>query len=143
LAAVARDLPGFRRDRPGDTFRGWLRVVTRSKVLLYVRRNEGQAVAEGGSDALDRLQNVTDPPPAEGEDELDQMNGIYRKAVMLVRCEFEESTWRAFWLTAIEERSPDALIDELGMNPPAIRKAKSRVLRRLKEELGELLETEP
>ena len=57
----------------------------------------------------------------------------------LVRGEFEESSWRAFWLTAIEDRSPAALSGELGMTTAAIRQAKSRVLRRIKEELGELL----
>src|SRR3954452_20137832 len=52
LAAVSRDLGGFRRDRPADSFRGWLRVVARNQVLLHFRRNEGRPVAEGGSDAL-------------------------------------------------------------------------------------------
>ena len=32
----------------------------------------------------------------------------------------------------------DALVEELGMSAAAIRKAKSRVLRRLKQDLGEL-----
>ena len=33
--SVASDLPRFRRDRPGDTFRGWLRVITRHKILDF------------------------------------------------------------------------------------------------------------
>src|SRR5262249_2315434 len=32
FAAVARNIPSFRRDRPGDSFRGWLYVITRSKI---------------------------------------------------------------------------------------------------------------
>ena len=56
-----------------------------------------------------------------------------------MRGEFEERTWQAFWLTAIEGRLPDALVDVLGMTPAAIRQAKSRVLRRLKQEMGELI----
>jgi RNA polymerase sigma-70 factor (ECF subfamily) len=54
--------------------------------------------------------------------------------------EFEERTWRAFWSTAIEGRSPVDLAGELGMTPAAIRQAESRVLRRLKQEMGELLD---
>jgi RNA polymerase sigma-70 factor (ECF subfamily) len=56
-----------------------------------------------------------------------------------LRADFEPSTWQAFWLTALEDRSPAALADELGMTPTAFRQAKSRVLRRLKQEMGELL----
>jgi RNA polymerase sigma-70 factor (ECF subfamily) len=56
-----------------------------------------------------------------------------------VRCQFEAQTWTAFWLTAVEGRAPTDLAGELGMTPPAIRQAKSRVLRRLKQEMGELL----
>src|SRR6476620_8484070 len=39
LAAAAAGLASFRRDRPGDTFRGWLRTITRNQVLLWFRRN--------------------------------------------------------------------------------------------------------
>jgi RNA polymerase sigma-70 factor (ECF subfamily) len=136
FACVVRDLGGFHRDRPGDTFRGWLRVLTRNQVLLYFRKNQDRAVAEGGSDAWQRLQNVTGPEEDEGE----QMGQVYRRALEQVRREFEDPTWRAFWLTAIEQRSPAALAAELGMSVAAIRQAKSRVLRRIKTELGDLLE---
>jgi RNA polymerase sigma-70 factor (ECF subfamily) len=136
FACVARDLGGFHRDRPGDTFRGWLCVLTRNQVLLYVRKNRGRPVGEGGSDAWQRLQEVPGPEPGEEE----QMQQVYGRALEQVRCEFEEPTWRAFWLTAIEGRSPAALVTELGMSAVAIRQAKSRVLRRIKQELGDVLE---
>ena len=57
-----------------------------------------------------------------------------------MRGEFEERTWRAFWMTAIEGRSPVELTADLGMTPAAIRQAKSRVLRRLRQEMGDLLD---
>src|SRR6266853_360963 len=57
FTSVARHLVDFRRDRPGDTFQGWLRVLTRNQVLLFLRRNQGRAVAEGGSAAWQRLQS--------------------------------------------------------------------------------------
>jgi RNA polymerase sigma-70 factor (ECF subfamily) len=136
FACMARDLGGFRRDRPSDTFRGWLRVLTRNQVLVYFRKNQGRVAAEGGTDAWQRLLEVAGPEP----DEEEQIRSVYRQALDQVRCEFEESTWQAFWLTAIEERSPAALTDELGMSPAAVRQAKSRVLRRIKEELGDVLE---
>src|SRR5262249_45167930 len=42
FAAVAAGLGGFRHDRAGDTFRGWLRGITRHHVLLYFRHGQGR-----------------------------------------------------------------------------------------------------
>jgi RNA polymerase sigma-70 factor (ECF subfamily) len=139
FAAVARDLGGFRHDRPGDTFRGWLRAITHNQVQLHFRRNRGRAVAVGGSEAWRQMEAVADPLPDREEGEDAEMKLLYRRALEQVRSEFEESTWRAFWLTAIDGPAPAALTEELGMSAPAIRQAKCRVLRRIKEELGEVL----
>jgi RNA polymerase sigma-70 factor (ECF subfamily) len=57
-----------------------------------------------------------------------------------VRGDFEEKTWQAFWLTVVEGRLAATLTRDLGMLPASIRQAKSRVLRRLKQEVGDLLE---
>jgi RNA polymerase sigma-70 factor, ECF subfamily len=140
FAEVAADLARFRRDRPGDTFRGWLRAVTRNQILLHFRRARGRPLAEGGSDAWQNLQSVADPLAIADEGEEAEVGELYRRAVEQVHSEFEERTWQAFWLTVIEGRSPVALADELGMTPAAIRQAKSRVLRRLKQDMGELLD---
>jgi RNA polymerase sigma-70 factor, ECF subfamily len=139
FAAAATGLDLFRRDRPDDTFRGWLRVITRNQVALFFRRRQGQAVAEGGSDALWNLQGIADPLPGPGEDEEVEMNQLFRRAVEQVRDRFEAHTWQAFWLTVIQGRTPAHLTEELGMSVASIRQAKSRVLRLLKQELGELL----
>ena len=140
FAAVAAGLGGFHHDRAGDTFRGWLRGITRKQVLLYFRRNQGRPQAEGGSDALGRLENLADALAGPAEDEAQQVSQLYRRAVEQVRGEFEERTWQMFWRTVIDGRSPAALATELGVTPAAVRQAKSRVLRRLKEEMGELLD---
>jgi RNA polymerase sigma-70 factor (ECF subfamily) len=139
FTAAAGSLGGFRRDRPGDTFRGWLRGVTRNQVLLYFRRNRGQPHAEGGSDALQRLQEVPDPLPGPGQDEAAEAGQLYVRALEQVRGDFDARTWQAFWRTAIDGRTPVELAGELGATPAAIRQAKSRVLRRIRQELGDLL----
>jgi RNA polymerase sigma-70 factor (ECF subfamily) len=140
FAAAAKCLPEFRHDRPGDTFRGWLRGITRNHVLLHFRRLQGRAQAEGGSDAWVQLQNVPDPLAGPPEHEDTEVSQLYCRALELVRGEFEERTWQAFWLTVVEGRSPTALAAELGMSPSGVRQAKSRVLRRLKQEAGDLID---
>jgi RNA polymerase sigma-70 factor (ECF subfamily) len=140
FAGAAKNLAGFRHDRPGDTFRGWLRGITRNQILLFRRRNAGKPVAEGGSDALRTLHEVPDPIPEENEDESVEVSNLWRRALQQVRREFEQRTWLAFWLTVIEGRTPATLTAELGMSVSAIRQAKSRILRRLKLEVGDLVD---
>ena len=139
FAAAAAGLSGFRRDQPGGTFRGWLRGITRNQLLMHFRRSGRQPAAEGGSDAWLRLQSVADPEADGDPDECAEVGQVYRRAVELVRGEFEERTWQAFWQTVVEGRPPAALASEMGMSPASIRQAKSRVLRRLKQEVGDLL----
>jgi RNA polymerase sigma-70 factor (ECF subfamily) len=139
FAAASAGLAGFHRDRPGDTFRGWLRGVTRTQVLLHFRRNKNRPRAEGGSGAWRKLQGVADPLPTPDEREETEVGRLYRRAVEQVRAEFQDRTWQAFWMTAVEGRDPASVAESLGVTTAAVRQAKSRVLRRLKQEMGELL----
>jgi RNA polymerase sigma-70 factor, ECF subfamily len=136
--AVAQGLGRFERRGPGS-FRGWVRGITRHKLLDYYRRAERKAAAAGGSTALERLHEIPDPQPGSDED-ADEMTGLYRRALDLIRGEFEERTWQAFWLTAVEGREAPAAAAELGMSPVAVRIAKSRVLARLRAEAEELID---
>ncbi len=74
---------------------------------------------------------IENPPGADA--------AILPQALQLVRAEFENRTWEAFWRAAIEGQLPADIAADLGMSVQAVYKAKSRVLRRLRGELGELL----
>jgi RNA polymerase sigma-70 factor, ECF subfamily len=141
LQAAAAGLAGFRRERPTDSFRAWLRGITRNMVLAHYRRANRQPRASGGTDALVGLQAVVEPAlPAAEEDPPSELEALRRRALELVRGQVEERTWRAFWLTAIEGHSPADVAAGLGVSPTAVRVAKSRVLHRLKEQFGELIQ---
>jgi RNA polymerase sigma-70 factor (ECF subfamily) len=140
FAAAASALDGFHRDRPGDTFRGWLRTITRNQLLLFFRRNRDNARAAGGSDAWQQLQQVPDPLPGPGEEDSVEFGQLYLRALELVRGEFQESTWQAFWRTVVEDREATVVAQEMGLTANNVRQAKSRVLRRLREEVGDLLD---
>lgn len=52
-----------------------------------------------------------------------------------MQAEFEFATWTACWETVVEDRSATDVANELGMSVNAVYVAKSRVLRRLREQL--------
>jgi RNA polymerase sigma-70 factor (ECF subfamily) len=65
------------------------------------------------------------------------MRGLFLRGLDLIRGEFEERTWKAFWQTAVDGRTPREVALEMSMTSGAVRVAKSRVLQRLREELGD------
>jgi RNA polymerase sigma-70 factor (ECF subfamily) len=137
--AVVASVGSFRKERQGDTFRGWLRRITQNKVRDHFRKRRHEAQAEGGSSAQQRLAQLAEPPLVEDlapEGEC----GLFARALDLIRGEFEPRTWAAFWRTAVEGRAPKDVAAELSLSPGAVRVAKSRVLHRLREELGDLME---
>jgi RNA polymerase sigma-70 factor (ECF subfamily) len=140
--AAAAGLARFRREHEGDSFRAWLRGITRNILLLHFRRAHRQPRARGGTDALARLQEVAEaePPEADVDDSPSELEALRRRALELVRGQVEERTWRAFWLTAIEGRSPNDIAPGLGLSPTSVRMAKYRVLRRLKAQFGDLIQ---
>jgi RNA polymerase sigma-70 factor, ECF subfamily len=139
FGAVAGRLGDFRCDQPGETFRGWLRGITRHKLLDLMRRRGRQPAAQGGTEAHLRLEQIAESEPALDESPA-EIAGLYRRALELVRGEFEAKTWQMFWRAAVENHPVDLIATDEGVSSAAVRKAKSRVLRRLKEEVGDLVE---
>ncbi len=119
----------FQHERPADTFRGWLWTITRHKLGDHFRRAVRPDVRGTGA-PLEQL-----PAEAPASDAGDAW--LYHRAVEQVRGEFEEPTWQAFWRVTVEDRPPAAVAEELGLSVNAVYLAKSRVLRRLREALGE------
>jgi RNA polymerase sigma-70 factor (ECF subfamily) len=136
--AVSNSLSAFRRDRPGDTFRGWLHGITRNKLRDYFRRLGNQPQALGGSAGERQLQEIADQETP--EDPPDVLGALYHRALELVRSEFESRTWEAFWRSAIDGHPTDVIATDLGVSAAAVRKSKSRVLHRLRQEVGDLLD---
>ena len=137
---VARRLCLFRSERPGDTFRGWLCGITKNKVREFQRRRGHQADAAGGTTAMARFHSLSSSLPDDPEPQDDAARSLLmRRALETIRAEFEESTWRAFWRTTIDERPSVEVAGELNLSSAAVRQAKYRVLRRLRTEMEGLL----
>lgn len=149
--SVASNIDKFRKERQTDTFRGWLRTITRSRAADHFRRQQHQPRAAGGSEAQRRFSQLSDEPSERVDSEIgDSENGdaedgqvqhaLFLRALELVRSDFKDKTWKAFWRVVVDGQTPKDVAAELEMQPGAVRVAKSRVLQRLRRDLGELLE---
>ena len=104
LRAVASGIGDFRQGPQGSSFRGWLRSVTHHKAIDWRRYQSRQpAGAVGGTEAGLMLQGLPEGGDG-GEDDPEQLSGLFRRALDLVRGEFEAKTWRAFWSVVVEGR---------------------------------------
>jgi RNA polymerase sigma-70 factor (ECF subfamily) len=136
--AVSGSLETFRRENPGDTFRGWLRTITRFKVADLLRRKPPRG--EGGSEAAQRFLQVPQPGAPDGARETEDLTVLYRRALELIAIDFEETSWKAFLEVVINDRKPAEVAAELGITTNAVYLARGRVLNRLREEFVDLID---
>jgi len=139
---VWRNIHTFRREHPTDSFRAWLRVLTRHKIADFYRRREPETMAFDGSDALTRAQPAppVELPEPDAETDGAESTLIYHRAIALIQAEFEEKTWRAFEAVVLRGQKPAEAAEALRMSAGAVYTAKSRVLKRLREEFADLIE---
>jgi len=129
LLVVVEKMPEFAYD-PGRSFRGWLRTVTLNKWRERCRR---YAVAPPANDAA--LADLTDGSGTDVFAETEYRQWLVRQALEIMQAEFEPTTWKACWESVVSGRSAGDVAAELKVSVDVVYGAKSRVLRRLREEL--------
>jgi RNA polymerase sigma factor (sigma-70 family) len=137
LVAVARAVEQREHDPKRAKFRTWLGRVAHNAILnalTRVRQDRGS-----GDPALLAVLDQRESRTGPDSDllRLEHRREVFRWAVRQVRKEFQQTTWDAFWLTAIEGRTVEAVAEELAKNPGAIYAARSRVMRRILEKVTE------
>jgi RNA polymerase sigma-70 factor (ECF subfamily) len=138
---VFKRIAEFKKQQQRGSFRAWLRTITHHKVGDHLRRTTQQPAATGGSAAQELLAEWPDAfgDDSSVDDDPSERVILLRSAMELVRPEFEAPTWEAAMRTAVEGQRPSDVAAALGMTPSAVYTAKSRVLKRLREELDILL----
>ena len=131
FARVSQNVQKFRREQPGDSFRGWLWTIARNQTTDYFR---ARPLLEASDSFLAQL------PDGETDDEAtrEQAELLYR-LLETIRGDFQASTFDVFWRCEIEGQSTEEVAAALNLKHSTIREARRRVKNRLREECQELL----
>jgi RNA polymerase sigma-70 factor, ECF subfamily len=135
FVTLLQTLPSFQYDQRHGHFRNWLRTLLLNKLRDRKRRatREEKALAH-----LEPAQEAPDPALLFWEAEYQRE--VTGRALRMLETDFAPSTWKAFWETLVEGRPAAEVARELGLTANAVCIARCRVLRRLREELGDLID---
>lgn len=144
FASVARKLEAFESLRNQGSFRGWLWTIAANKLRDRARRDAHRVAPRGGSTALGELQQIVDRRDAHAmldDDEptsIDRLRSLALRGLEQVRGEFEPQSWDIFQRLIIDQRSTAEVAEEFNKKPSAVRQIRSRVMRRLRQQLGDV-----
>lgn len=128
-------LPEFEYDS-GRSFRGWMRTITLNKCRDWLRK-KSRSPDDLHSGILRGLNGDND---VEMFAEAEFRERLVARALELMQTEFEASTWKACWETVVHSRPVAEVAQELGISSNSVYLARSRVLRRLREDLDGMIE---
>jgi RNA polymerase sigma-70 factor (ECF subfamily) len=130
FAVLVQKLPEFHYDR-SQSFRSWLHAVLLNKWRELQRRRHVSAQPDEAC-----LAGLANPDDAITEfDEAEFRQHLLMRAMQLMQADFQPTTWKACWEHVVCDRPADAVAQELQITVNAVYLAKSRVLRRLRQEL--------
>ena len=123
---------------PGrGTTGGMLYAVTRDRIrdALAAGTKRPRGTGDDDSRAASAPEYRTEPDP---DWDIGYQRAVAGAALDRVKTGSPSSTWRAFWMTAVDGRLARDVGLELGMSPGEVYLARCRVLARLREEVRRL-----
>ena len=141
MAQVMRSIADFSYQTERGRFRDWLGAVTRTKIARFFSRD---ARAGKGGDAMhsEIVSHAEDPESDTLWDEAFQAR-VLEVAMQRSRPDFEEATWKMFELAWVQGEAAPRVAAELSVPVESVYVAKSRVLKRLRDEVVTLAEDFP
>lgn len=136
LRSVSGGAGGLNYDPQRGSFRSWLFTLAHRRLCDFARARKTGTIGSGQSEVQALLQ---DQPAPTDESLWDQEyeRHLFHAAAEAVKPGFHDSTWQAFWQTAVEGKNGKDVARELGLTVAAVYLAKSRVMARLKQQIHE------
>jgi RNA polymerase sigma-70 factor (ECF subfamily) len=130
----------FRHSGQAGAFRAWLRAILANRLRTFWRTRSRHPQAGQMAEIEKTLTELEDPNSAMAQQwdrEHDRL--VIARLLEIVRADFAEATWSAFRLYALEGIEVETVAAQLGISENAVCLAKSRILRRLREEAKGML----
>jgi len=133
---------------PSKRFRGYVhqRVVWAIKDIHRRRQRDPGGHGSGDTGGVGQLHEIPDPDTPAVEDLTQELSGQMERdwrvqeACDRVRRRCAQKTWEAFWLTTVEDLPAVEVAERLGMTHGAVRVAKHKTIRAIKNEVGDMAE---
>jgi RNA polymerase sigma factor (sigma-70 family) len=142
MRSVSAAIAWLDYDRNQGTFRGWLFTISRNKIFNFLSARRIRPQGTGDTDTNRLLNSQPDDRDSADTWETEYQRRLASLAMERIKSEFQEKSWQAFWLTAVEGQAAGDVAKQIGLSPGAIYVAKSRVLARLKEEVEAIQQQE-
>lgn len=142
LIVVQREIRHFRHQGRVGSFRNWLRLILINRLREWWRSRRHFPVAGGeSSDVMQMLNELEDPASCLSHKwNLEHDRHVLHRLLQAVEPSFRPQTWQAFWGVVIEGKKPTDVAAQLQITRNAVTIAKSRVLRRLRQEMRGLVD---
>lgn len=142
LSVVVQELPGFLHSGRRGAFRAWLRQIAANRAKGFWRARKTRPVAPG-TDRLLRMaeQLADDSSELSRQWDREHDHHVLRRLLRKIEGEFERATLTAFHGLIFEGARAEDLAPRLGMTIGAVYSAKSRVLRKLRQEAKGLIDS--
>jgi len=136
MMVLMRELPVFERQRTGS-FRAWLRSIVLNQLRYAARRAKKTPRPAGQSETLlHQIEQLADPSSEAANDfDHEHDKAVFRNAADVVRDSVKEVTWKAFHRHAMNGEDARMVAEDLGLSLNSVLLAKSRVTRRIREEI--------
>ncbi len=142
LMAVGSAIGRWEKNDEETRFRNWLSRITKNAIVKALSRPPRE-LAIGGSHLLGDLKEFGEDEPETVElIALEYRRALYLRASAIVRVDVRSETWQAFEMTVLEAASIDDAARRLKKSKGTIYAARSRVMRRLREAICELEESD-
>jgi RNA polymerase sigma-70 factor (ECF subfamily) len=132
ISAVAGAVGRLEYDPERGAFRSWLFTVVRRKLSNW-RRAQRNRPCSGGAATQRVLAECPAVEDVEAEWEAEWEHRVFAWACEQVRRDVADTTWQAFWRTAVDGQPGKRVAADLGLSVAAVYLARSRVVARLKE----------